>query len=157
MEITNGNSTINGYNEVSPGVFYKSDSAPREVGSSELGLLNLKCDDSIKKRARICLHDSPEAKVNIMIISLSTESVVHKHFHRNGSETYIILSGRLLINTYNDIVKTGIYLDSDSRESTVIFQVPIGMVHDVKAISDHALYAEITEGPFDPSNTIFIS
>ena len=108
-----------------------------------------------KKRYRLCLHDSPDNKLQDMIICMSAGDYARPHKHHNMPESHMILAGRMAIVLFND---DGVVTDAfvmDRGSDYLAYRVNADVYHMTILLSDSAIEYEVKPGPFEPSNNIF--
>lgn len=104
------------------------------------------------KRARYCLHHSPEDNVQEMVIAFCRDSNVPVHRHHRKSESFHIIEGELEVLFYdekgNQIKK--IRMGPIHSGLPFLYRLASDEWHTVKPLSDFVIIHETTAGPFDP-------
>jgi cupin fold WbuC family metalloprotein len=109
------------------------------------------------RRARYCLHPDSTASLHQMVICLMHDSEVSPHRHSGKYESFHIICGHLRVLIFSDcgeIVKRIDMNASDSR-SALIYRSQPNIWHTAIAMTKHAIFHEITDGPFVPGQTEF--
>lgn len=106
-------------------------------------------------RARVCLHSSPDAPVQEMVIAFTKKSKTLPHRHHNKSESYHLISGEVDVVLFDETGKETqrITLSSDSRKGNLMYRLSDPVWHTVEAKSEVVIMHETTSGPFDPAHT----
>lgn len=111
---------------------------------------------NIRGRARICTHKEPTDSIHEMLIGIRSDSYIRPHRHENKVESFHLVDGAADIVILNedgdilDVIEFGpdqdFYYRLDiSRYHTLVIHSPVLVIH------------EITNGPFDPTQTDFAS
>lgn len=111
------------------------------------------------KRARICMHDNTDDRMQEMFIAFDGASYVRPSHHVNRDESFHMIDGAgkyIFFDEYGaqiDDVRLGNY------ESDLPFycRIPGNLNHSLVLYSDHAVAHEVCTGPFDKSSTLFPS
>ena len=124
------------------------------IENIDIELLKKESSDSRKKRSRICLHQNHKSKIQQMLINLNYDSWIPIHRQPNQTETFILLEGGLKVVFFEESGKVKNIKNLGLKESKMIhFEADVW--HTCLATSDHVLYFELTEGPYDPNNTLW--
>lgn len=109
------------------------------------------------RRARVCTHPSGGDPLHEMVIAHSSESYVPPHKHPGKSESGHVLEGEV------DVV----FFDDDGEVVEVLQLAPYGagkpfyyrvnepLYHTMLVRTPVAVVHEVTNGPFDPADTVF--
>jgi cupin fold WbuC family metalloprotein len=102
------------------------------------------------KRARFCVHDSPEESIQEMFICVYKESEIKIHRHLNKRESYFLLEGELTLFLYsqNGVLSESISMGEVESGKTFFYYVDIGQWHNLRVDSEYAIIHEVTQGPF---------
>lgn len=95
------------------------------------------------------LHESLEAKAQRLINVLLPGTVIPIHRHRNTSETYALLRGRLVVLFYNDAGEVVNRFELDPSSGNYGVHIPKGQWHGVEVIEPSAIL-EVKDGPYSP-------
>ena len=107
--------------------------------------------------SRICIHDSLDAPLHVMILALGPEATYPLHYHKTRSEFYWVIDGELEIKLIKkNESSTKVYLNTSKNRG---FLVNAGIMHAVKNKSKNVpcRFLEIRPGPFDPSDSVMFS
>lgn len=112
--------------------------------------------DSIEQKAKIsqrlrenlCLHKSPNDKVQKMINYLLPGTEMPIHCHHNSDETLVVLRGEISIVYFDDEgVETERYLLNNTTMPAI--DIPKNQWHNI-VVSEPVALLEIKEGPYRP-------
>lgn len=118
----------------------------------EIDLEKLKraAEDAPLRRARYCLHQSHDDKVQEMVIAFCRDSKIPVHRHKNKSESFHVIEGELEV----------LFYDNDGKITKKIKMGPIGsglpflyrlaneQWHSSKLLTDCVVIHETVAGPF---------
>lgn len=121
------------------------------INKEILKSIEVKAKESIRLRANLCLHTSPDEKVQKMINVLlpGTEMPIHRHL--NSDETLTILKGKVTIIYFDDDGHTKERIEMSQISGTNVVDIPKGVWHNVE-VSEPVTLLEIKEGPYRPLN-----
>jgi cupin fold WbuC family metalloprotein len=112
---------------------------------------------SPRKRARLCVHPSPDDALHEMLICLARETYVRPHRHAGKSESFHVIEGELDVVLFDDhgaitdVIEMGPYHSGKA----FFYRLMAPAFHTVLVNTPHALFHETTNGPFDPADTEF--
>ena len=124
------------------------------ISESNLKDLKNKLNDNKNKVDRILLHEKNSQNIQLMCIAFK-ENV---HYHpiadlEKGCITFIVLEGKLKINTYN--ISDQKKIASQIICPKEIYKIPRNIFRETISISNsETIFFEIIEGPYDPNNRI---
>lgn len=108
-----------------------------------------KAESSPRLRANLCLHKSPEDKVQKMINVLLPGTEMPIHCHLNSDETLALLRGDITIIYFDEKGMVTERMELSSSSGVVAVDIPKGQWHNVKVLEPTVLL-EIKEGPYRP-------
>jgi len=144
------------FRKVSDEVLYPSEQLVK-LNADNLAFLKTEAVKNLRKRSRICTHQSKEDKIHEMFIVLTKESYIRPHKHINKSESFYLIEGEVDV----------IFLDDEGQ---IIKKVEMGPVHSGKTFyyrltdpfyhtfyikSEVICFHEVTQGPFNREDTVF--
>lgn len=91
---------------------------------------------------RLCLHDSIDSSLHMMLIEILPDTHFARHSHEHSDEVVYLLEGSLKYGLVNDEVQM---LSESGSRSIILLK---GAAHSVKSGPDGALYFEVINGPF---------
>ena len=134
------------------------DRLPGVLSSAHIGRMRDQCSGGMSL-SRICFHDDDEANLHVMLISIPSDQSYPVHCHDDFDEWYFILSGSLVVTTYqpDGVPARSTQLASGefgvSQELGIL--MPRGVWHSTSAGSSGAVFLEVRPGPFRKNNTRF--
>ena len=116
-------------------------------------LLNEVSDQAkVSRRLRMNynFHQSLDDKCHRFLNAVEPGTMVEIHRHPTKDESFVLLRGRVRVNTYND--------DGSVLESVVLcleeglygVDIPKGVWHNLKCLESGTVFFECKEGPFVP-------
>lgn len=109
---------------------------------------------SPRKRARICIHRSPDAPIHEMIIALDRESYIRPHKHIGKPESFHLIEGRADAIFFDDAGAIAHVVRLAANESTFYHTIQ-GRFHMQIVRSDVLVFHEVTSGPFRREETVY--
>lgn len=103
---------------------------------------------SPRLRKNYNFHQSLGDKCHRFLNALEVGTEVPVHHHVTKDETFIILKGRIRVNTYND---EGEILESivlSQEEGRIGVDIPKNTWHNVECLESGSVIFEVKEGPF---------
>lgn len=106
---------------------------------------------------RLCLHDSPEAKLHQMLIALRRGFYFQPHKHHGKSESFHIVEGEMDVYVFDDSGKVTDVIEMGDFKSGKAFcyRLSVPRFHTVLPKSEMVVFHEITDGPFIREKTTF--
>lgn len=144
------NNLISAATEFMPFVWRMEDNR-NQVDTIELcQKLIQKATENSRRLARICLHESNDSPLHVMLIALAPESSfpVHRHLHREEFLLHLTGSGRLQVQDSSSELVERFHFN---RKKT--FRVPSGTWHSMAAGRLGLSFMEIRLGPFVSDDT----
>lgn len=111
--------------------------------------------NNVKKRYRICLHDSPENRQHEMLVCTTHGDYSRPHKHVNMSESHFIIEGSERIVIFDDeggIVDTFLL---DRSDGMLCYRINSSVYHMSIPLSDTVIELETKGGPFVPESNIW--
>jgi cupin fold WbuC family metalloprotein len=110
-----------------------------------------------RRRCRLCLHASPEAHQQEMLIVMHRDSFVVPHRHVGNDETMLVLEGNALAPIFDDHGGLAEVIPMGPPDSgrTFLYHMPEGVWHGLEIDTDWLVYVETTIGPFRREATGF--
>jgi cupin fold WbuC family metalloprotein len=129
------------------------------INKSDIDILKAKALKNERKRIRLCAHRDVQDALHEMVIVQTKDVYIRPHKHINKSESFHIIEGELIVVMFDDVgrileaIQMGEYLSG----SVTYYRLSDDYFHAVVPISDIVVFHEITNGPFNPDNTIYAS
>ncbi|WP_119861792.1 WbuC family cupin fold metalloprotein [Pseudoalteromonas sp. MSK9-3] len=122
------------------------------IRKDDLLFLKERANNSERKRARICLHESNHCALQEMVIALCKGTYVPPHKHEHKVESFTVLEGeaRLIIFDISGTIISQLEL---SPNACKFCRIPENQFHTLVIISDIFVVVETTQGPFNNSGT----
>ena len=109
-----------------------------------------------RKDIRICLHNYRDSKLHNMINLIYKKKGNIPHKHKDKSESYHIIEGRLILTIFGN---TGKIIDEfllDSKNN-FLFRIGKNIFHTTVPDTDYVIFHESRSGPFsEKSDSIFM-
>ena len=105
---------------------------------------------SDRLRMNYNFHQSLEEKCHRFLNAVEPGTKVEIHRHPTKDESFVLLRGRVRVNTYND---DGTVLESIvlcPEEGFYGVDIPKGVWHNVESLESGSIFFECKEGPFVP-------
>lgn len=112
-----------------------------------------------RKRVRLCTHDSAADSLHEMLIVHEHSAYVRPHKHPGKTESAHIIEGRADLVLFDDggridgVIRMGDY----GSGATFYYRMSEPKFHTLIIRSDVVVFHEVTNGPFDRSDTVFAS
>ena len=121
-----------------------------EIKANQLDDLKVAAIKAPLKRARFCLHHNLTDQVHEMIIAFYRESYSRPHRHKNKSESFHVIEGKLLVVFFDDDGKVTrrIKMGPVDSGSTFFYRLSTDLWHSVVPLSKYVIIHETTVGPF---------
>tara|TARA_A100000164_G_scaffold144677_1_gene128347 strand:- start:44 stop:481 length:438 start_codon:yes stop_codon:yes gene_type:complete len=119
--------------------------------------LKKKAFKSKLKRSRICAHKSDKDKIHEMFVCLHNDTYVAPHFHKNKTESYHIIEGKVDIYFFNKKgkVKKKILLNAKSKNQNFYLRLGPNIFHTLVPKTKYVIFHEVTDGPFNKKENKF--
>ena len=141
-------------NETMPGVFHAS-AWGQPIDENLLELLIEKAKVNSNRKARLCLHPTPDELLQVTYLAFSSpySDKVHKHPHR--PEVVIPVHG---LARHSNFDLTGRILNSQVLDGSnpVANSTDVNSWHSIEVLSDSFVMIEIGTGPFLSTSTVYL-
>ena len=120
------------------------------IDTTLLDKVSSEAKDSPRLRRNYNFHQSLEDKCHRFLNAVEPGTKVEIHRHPTKDESFVLLRGRVRVNTYND--------DGSALESVVLspeegpygVDIPKNVWHNVESLESGSVFFECKEGPFVP-------
>ena len=106
--------------------------------------------ESPRLRMNYNFHESLDDKCHRLLNALEPGTVVPVHRHPTKDESFVILRGKIRVNTYNDageVTESVVLSPADGKYGVDIAK---NVWHGVKCLESGSVIFEVKEGPFVP-------
>ena len=103
---------------------------------------------SPRLRMNYNFHRSLDEKCHRFLNAVEPGTVVDIHRHLTKDETFVLLRGRVRVNTYND---DGSIMDSvelSPDDGRYGMNIPKGVWHNLESLETNSVFFECKEGPY---------
>ncbi|MEO1206512.1 MAG: WbuC family cupin fold metalloprotein [Pseudomonadota bacterium] len=140
----------------SPEVYYSNLSIGR-VDNEVLNFLKERASETKRGRCRLCLHPTPDAIQQEMVIVMRGDSYVRPHAHVGKGETLLVLDGQATAPIFSEdgAIVDAISLGPTGSGRTFFYRMPEQVYHGLWISTDWLVYVETTIGPFSRDATLF--
>ena len=127
------------------------------IGPEWISRLKAAALSSPLRRARLCLHRSDTDNLHEMIIALAHDCLFQPHRHREKTESFHIIEGRLIVVIFkNDgTPERSLLLSPAGEGGAVCYRMCEPAFHAVIPLDPVVVFHEVTNGPFVPNAAIF--
>jgi len=120
------------------------------IDANLLDNVSVKAKESPRLRMNYNFHQSLDEKCHRFLNAVEPGTVVPIHKHPTKDESFVLLRGKVRVNTYND--------DGTVLESVVLspedgfygVDIPKNVWHNVESLESGSVFFECKEGPFVP-------
>ena len=106
--------------------------------------------ESPRLRMNYNFHESLDDKCHRLLNALEPGTVVPVHRHPTKDESFVILRGKIRVNTYNDageVMESVVLSPADGKYGVDIAK---NVWHGVECLESGSVIFEVKEGPFVP-------
>jgi cupin fold WbuC family metalloprotein len=129
---------------------YEVRSIMKIIDKQLLDDVSIQAQESPRLRMNYNFHQSLDDKCHRFLNAVEPGTKVEIHRHPTKDESFVLLRGKVRVNTYND--------DGSVLESVVLcpaeglygVDIPKGIWHNVESLESGSVFFECKEGPFVP-------
>lgn len=127
------------------------------VGEEWLQLLKERAQQSPLRRARLCLHRSPDDLVQEMIIAMCKDVLFRPHCHHAKSESFHMIEGFLDVILFSDsgVPEHVIRMSPPGAGDKFCYRLCVPQFHAVLPLSDIVVVHETITGPWTQDEAEF--
>ena len=127
------------------------------VSQEYMGTLRARARQNPRRRIRLCAHPSINDLLHEMLIVHEKGTYVRPHKHLNKTESVHIIEGLVDVVVFDDDGKiTDVIQMGDYKSGRVFYyRMQYPYFHTLLIHSDILLFHEVTNGPFNRSDTVF--
>lgn len=146
----------NNWKEKERSVFFKKDKSDIFFLKNKDLFFLKKSTNQKDLKSRICVHDNDKKLIHEMFVFHKKGAYVRPHKHLNKLESFLIIKGKikLIIFNNNGKVLKKISMSDHSSELPFFYKMRKNYFH-TQIIEKDTLFKEVTNGPFNPTKTIF--
>lgn len=124
---------------------------------SHIVSLKKKALQTPRKRIRLCMHKTTDDLLHEMMIVHTKETYVRPHKHMKRVESIFIVEGRADIVIFDNSGRIDQVIRMGTYESgrTFYYRIDDPVYHSMIITSENLVFHEVTNGPFDPRETVF--
>ena len=136
---------------------YYTTSAITTVTAEDIAFVKARAAENPRRRARLCAHPDATDPLHEMLIVHMRDIYVQPHKHLGKSESFHMIEGRLKIFLFDDEGRrTGVIEMSEPGGGAALFyRLGSSTFHSVYAQTDVIVFHEVTNGPFNPRETVW--
>lgn len=147
---------MTGFHQVNPEVFI-AEHGVVQVRKSHLDLLKTQASANPRQRARLCAHRSPEDRLHEMLIVLTRHVYIRPHKHLGKMESFHVIEGSAQVVFFQEsgAIDEVIELGDAASGRSFYFRIDDPRYHTQIITSEHLVFHETTNGPFNRADTVF--
>jgi cupin fold WbuC family metalloprotein len=97
-------------------------------------------------------HESYDSKSQRLLNALEPGTELPIHRHRNTSETYILLRGKMKVFFYDETKALIEEFLIDPLDGKYGIDIPVGQWHTIEVLESGTVIFEVKDGPYTPIN-----
>ena len=120
------------------------------IDEALLNSVTNKAKESPRLRMNYNFHQSLDDKCHRFLNAVEPGTEVPIHRHPTKDESFVLLRGRVRVNTYNDdgsVMESVVLCQEDGRYGV---DIPKGVWHKLESLESGSVVFECKEGPFVP-------
>lgn len=127
------------------------------VSAQDIAFLKARAAENPRRRVRLCAHRDVSDPLHEMLIVHMHGHYARPHKHISKSESFHMIEGRLKVFLFDDDGRrTGVIDMSESTGGGALFyRLASSIFHSVFAETEFIVFHEVTNGPFDPRDTMW--
>jgi cupin fold WbuC family metalloprotein len=129
------------------------------IGVAEIEVLKSALAKSPKGRVRINAHLDDDDRLHEMFIAFRPDSYLQPHMHPSKTESFHIVYGAVDIVVFEEDgrIRQVVPLGAGNPKRAFFYRMSKPFYHTLVIRSDLLVIHEITNGPFQPSETVYAS
>lgn len=141
------------FNQTQAGVFHATHWG-QSIPENFVKELICESEQNFNRKARLCLHPSPEDITQVTFLALTRpyEDRLHKHPHK--PEIMIPFLGKAELKLYYEDNSENQVILLDAESSTPV-SIEAGVLHSLRILTPNFVFLEIGNGPFKPDSTVY--
>ena len=120
------------------------------IDKNLLDEISAQAQKSDRLRMNHNFHQSLEDKCHRFLNAVEPGTMVEIHRHPTKDESFVLLRGRVRVNTYNDdgsVIESVVLCQEEGRYGVDIKK---GVWHNLESLQENSVIFECKEGPFVP-------
>ena len=120
------------------------------IDNQLLDAVSRQAKQSDRLRMNYNFHQSLEDKCHRFLNAVEPGTVVEIHRHSTKDESFVLLRGKVRVNTYNDdgtVIESVVLCPKDGFYGV---DIPKNVWHNVESLESGSVFFECKEGPFVP-------
>ena len=128
-----------------------------KVDANDIEELKQKARFNPRRRVRLCAHEDLDDSIHEMLIVHEKSCYVRPHKHINKVESFHIIEGEvdILLFDENGRINNLIPMGDFASERIFFYRLPPSYFHTLVINSEVLVFHEITNGPFNPDDTVW--
>ena len=107
---------------------------------------------SPRLRQNYNFHHSIDEKCHRFLNAVEPGTMVNIHRHPAKDETFVLLRGRVRVNTFNDNGDVVESLELSPDDGRYGINIPKGVWHNLESLEMNCVFFECKEGPYSPED-----
>jgi cupin fold WbuC family metalloprotein len=128
-----------------------------QVDREQMNFLLAQAQANPRQRARLCAHKDAGDRLHEMLIVLTRAVYIRPHKHLQKSESFHVIYGSAIVVFFDDDgrIEELIEVGEAASGKAFYFRNDDCRYHTQIIVSDHLVFHETTNGPFNRADTIF--
>ena len=122
----------------------------RIIDTDLLNEVSDKAKELTRLRMNYNFHQSLDEKCHRFLNAVEPGTKVEIHRHPSKDETFVLLRGRVVVNTFNDDGTVKESVELCPAEGKYGVNIPKGIWHNLECIEPDSVFFECKEGPYAP-------
>lgn len=115
-----------------------------------LDTISTQAAENPRLRMNFNFHEGAESLSQRLLNALEPGTVLPVHRHRHTQETYVLLRGRLLMQTFDEHKNVVDELELDPLKGVYGVNIPMGVWHTITVLEPGTVIFECKDGPYAP-------
>jgi cupin fold WbuC family metalloprotein len=141
------------FNQTQAGVFHATHWG-QSIPENFVKELICEAEQNFNRKARLCLHPSPEDITQVTFLALTRPYEDRLHKHPQKPEIMIPFLGKAELKLYYEDTSENQVILLDAESSTPV-SIEAGVLHSLRVLTPNFVFLEIGNGPFKPDSTVY--
>lgn len=120
------------------------------ISTELLDSISAQATENPRLRMNFNFHEGAESLSQRLLNAMEPGTVLPVHRHLHTQETYVLLRGRLLMQTFDDEKNVVEELELDPLRGAYGVNIPKGVWHTVTVLEPGTVIFECKDGPYEP-------